>query len=570
MKRISYVFCAALLIAAIHSVFAFENGVELLRIHVGNMDQRLGRGELLQFCLLLVLGLPAAIALSVACGNRLWASARSIAERGGFWTPVLLAALAAFCVARFVTDHAWFTDDEQAYFFQMLSIRRGMLTVPALQPEGAFHHAFVVVVAREGGMSLWAGVYPVLQPALMALSSLIAHPGLSQWLCVGLIVYHTGRLTETLSGNRGFGIGASWLCAVSPMLIGLGATYHNVVVTCLLSVAALRVLLAARQKPTLWRCAGLGLLVGFTFLARPLEGTLLGAIGGGCLLVNFRSRQRETFVAIAGFGLGALIPLVIFLGNNMGTTGSPLATSYDALERTIGRFFGFGDDMVWGRSHTPIGGLNQSFTTVMRLNMWLFGWPVSLLVPLLAITRSLRTHAALWLLVLSVVQLAAYFPLAFGGVHDFGNTYHLWHLPWMAAATMLVVQRAAALSFPAARSAAVLSVVGLLAFWPARLQHWHSTSELTLAPVRAAAEATAGVPAIVLWRTMQASQSLKRSWVYFPPAPFPENLVLWARDYDGAEDAMRTNFPERRLFRLSWRGQKPVVSEVPPAGPRGL
>lgn len=563
--RLVALLSAIALVACIHAIERHEQPGELLQLLFSEPDRHLGRGELMLYSLLFLLGLPAAALLAYALTDSLWTRLCALAGRAGLLAPAVLASAAALCVSCFVTHHAWFTDDEQAYLFQMQTYRRLALRVAALQPELPFHHPFVVVSGNQDGVPQWSGIYPILQPLMMALSSVVAHPLLSQWLCVGLIVYHAGRLAETLTGERRLGIGAAWLCATSPMLIGLGATYHSSILACLLSVLAVRGLLSARREGTFLRGGLVGLAAGALFLTRGLEGTLLIVVAGLVLALAMWARPREAWSALAGFALLCALCAGVYVGVNRAITGEWLRTPYAIWSAHVGRLMGFGEgDMMWERFHTPLHGLSQTFTTLVRLNTWLFAWPLSLVLPLLALWRPLRDSSALWLLGLSALQLGGYFFLPFGSVQDFGSAYHVWHLPWVAAVVVLVLKSSRALVPRAGKLLPAMTCVGLLTFWPPQLVKWHRVSEVVLAPVRAAEEAARGRRAVVVWEHMKAADAY--SWVYAPPAPFPDSQILWMHDGPGAVRAARRSFPDRAVYRLVWNGSTPHVFEVP--GPR--
>src|SRR5690606_13395555 len=193
----------------------------------------------------------------------------------------------------------------------------------------------------------------------------------------------------------------------------------------------------------------LGLVTGSIFLARPMEGTLCVLLFGAFLVVRAFSLLREdadtsalgVFIPTLGYGLGGLVPLAIFLAVNTAHTGNPTYSAYNILEQYIGGFFGFGDGMMWGRSHTPELAFRQTLGALVRMNAWLFGWPASLALWFVSLRADYRSPKTLLLMGMSVVRLCAYAPLAFGSVHDFGSAYHVWHLPWVASITSWVLHR---------------------------------------------------------------------------------------------------------------------------------
>jgi hypothetical protein len=303
LKRLASLVLALGCIAAFQIVLEQEKVGELWLVHGAETDRQLGHGELLHYSLLVVLGVPIALLLCQAWWPTAWRRVTGVVEQGGPLLPAFLASLASCAISLLVTHCAWFTDDEQAYLFQMKSYGFGLATVPAVPPERLMGHPFVLITRTDAGVPQWAGVYPPLQPLLMTLSNLLGNPLLSQWLCAGLVVYHAGRLAERLSGERRLGCLAAWLCASSPMLVGLAASYHTAVLCTLLSVLGMRALLAliAPREPGAgelgfgWRFArgtALGACVGAAFLTRSLEGTLLVLVFGALLLSYARRDVR--------------------------------------------------------------------------------------------------------------------------------------------------------------------------------------------------------------------------------------------------------------------------------------
>jgi hypothetical protein len=555
------VLLALLLIAAAYVIMAHENVVKKVRIHVPEADRHLGRGELLLASIVLLIGLPAAMLLSGAFASRAGERVATGIEKLGLWAPAIFAAAVSFLLTRYITHHAWYTDDEQGYLFQMLTYREFLLTVPALQPEHLFHHRFVVVARSDPSGSYWSGIYPIFQPVLMTVSSFLGSASLSQWVCAGLIPYHAGALTTTLTKRRGYGVFAAWLVATSPMLIGLSSSYHSAVPATLLSVLAVRVLLVARDSGRSSHGVLLGLLTGATFLTRSLEGTLIVLVCGVALAWAVRHGPRNAWRALLGFCAAGALALLAYFAVNYGMTGDMWTSPYHIWGQQVGRILGFGHgDMMWQRTHTPAHGLSQTFTAIARMNVWMFGWPV-FVVLLLVFVRSLRDRRALWLLALSAAQLCAYFFLPFGSVHDQGSAYHVWHVPWMAAVLMLVLGRSTPRVEGAGRLMAAMTCVGLLIFWPVAVSHWHWSSSITLASSRAADQARAGKEAIVLWTS--AKPPGVHTWVHEAPASFPGNPVWWARDLPDAEATLRRMHPDRELYRLVWEDQEARVLPVP-------
>lgn len=495
--------------------------------------------------------------------------------RGWMVTASVVAAAGAWAIGHWVTDFAWFTDDEQAYIYQAKLYGRGVLSGPVMEPALALRHPFVVPVLEKDGVPHWTGVYPVLQPFLMAMSAKLGNIHLSQFLCVAFVVYNTGRLAETLFGVAKVGVVAAWLTAFSPALLGLGATHHTSVLATALSVGAVRLLTHVSRTGSFLGSIGLGLVTGSIFLARPMEGTLCVLMFGGWLVVRAWRRARSNgfgaeLAPLVGFGLGGLVPLAVFLSVNVAHTGKPNYSAYNILEQYIGGFFGFGDGKMWGRTHTPELAMRQTLGALVRMNAWLFGWPASLALWFVSLRADYRSPKTLLLMGMSVVQLCAYVPLAFGSVHDFGSAYHVWHLPWVASITSWVLHRMSQQAgtwngfwrhFPVGLGAASMTLVGLLAFWPTQMQRWRTVSDVILGPVRAAKAAVGQNQAIVFWSSYMPPVPL-RSWVHYGPSPDPGDAIIWARYYPHLLGEFRQRYPERRFYALNWGQTRPVVTSM--------
>lgn len=571
-----------LLVWLLHTSFWYGTGRAEFLQHWGIPDRMLGFGESKLYLSMLVLGLPAGF-----CFARAWSGARLLEGfewpavldgRRGLLVPALVAALGSFLIAHFTIHYAWFTDDEQAYLLQAELYASGRLSMPLLEPATLLRHGFTVEVLPRDGVPQWTGVYPPFQPFMMALSSFLGSPNLSQFLCVGLIVYNTGRLSTRVFRSERTGTVAAWLCAISPLLVGLGATYHTSVLGTTLSVLSARALLWNLDRGALLRGLLLGVVAGAIVLARPLEGALVVAVVGAALLVFAVLRWRRDHslgvaLSLVGYALGGLVPLAIMSWVNVQLTGHPLRGAYSILEQEIGRFMGFGSGMMWGRTHSVDLGVVQTVTSLVRVNAFAFGWPASLALVVVALVRPFRDRRVLALIGLSVLHLVAYFFLAFGSVHDFGHAYHVWHVPGIALSSAWVLCRAQELGQGSEARAALarglrvavvaMTAVAATVFWPAQLTRWRDVSEIVWRPVRAAQAATAGEPAVVLWTTIQPPGT-QRTWVFRPPAPLPSSNIVWAYDSKPWYPHLKKALPNRRFFRLVWRGEEPEVEPVEP------
>lgn len=576
------------MLALLHVVFWYGSGRSDFYRHFGEADRELGVGELRLYLFMLLIGLPAGACIVHGLGGLPFSKLKS--EKGlsfirsfgrKLWFPALLAALGSFVIAHFVTDYAWFTDDEQAYLFQAKLYAQGRLTIPRFEPHVLLNHRFVVDVLAKDGVPQVTGVYPPLQPLIIALSGWFGNLHLSQFVCVGLITYHTGRLAELIFGKKTYGVVAAWLCATSPLLLGLGATLHTSILGTVLSLFTLRLWLWLSKRGGVGPGAVMGLVAGSLVLARPLEGVLVLGLSGGALLALclFHGRHPNAhssvdfgslFRALVGMSLGALLPLSILAIVNVELTGNAFHGAYFNLEQQVGRFMGFGHHMMWGRTHSFELGIVQTITALVRVNAFIFGWPLSLGLAVLSAFKPFRSRVTLLFLGFLAIHLSAYFFLAFGSVHDFGHAYHVWHLPLIASLSAWVLVQC--YSFASANSglfwrklpkvACAMAVVAWAVFWPAQIRRWHDISEIILAPIRAVEAARQGEePTVVLWTHIQPPGPQK-TWVLRAPAPLPDGSVLWAQDVPRLYPLLKDRYPDHAFLRLAWIGDRPVAYPV--------
>lgn len=546
------------------------------------VDRFPGEGEALLYALVLAFGSLVAVCLLVVLseldsrfvGLRQRFASNNSRERIGMLMAGIFASVAARLIWHFCTRQAWFTDDESAYVFQAKLYSDGHLSGALLQPEALFEHQFVVEVAPDGGVRQRTGVYPVLQPFLMALSSVFGDMHVSQSLALGVITYNTGRLAQTLFRDPRVGLTAAWLCAVSPCLLGLGATYHTSILATALSVVSLRLLSWAREGSSVLRGLLLGLSTGAIFLTRPLDGAIM-VCGVGFALVwrAWSGRGRAPrFFPIIGYALGGMLPLLVYVAVNMRLTGHPLRSAYTLLEEQVGSFFGFGPDKMFGREHSAWLGMIQTLGALIRLNTWLFGWPSCLLLWVASLHSAFRTRTTLALMGLSGVQLLAYAMLAFGSVHDFGTAYHVWHTPWIACVTSHVlcrlvdrIQASGSRSrLSVGRVFVALTLSGALLFWPLQLTRVATVASAIVGPIRVAQEVIGARRALVLW-DQYPPPGPRRTWVLLPPVAHPQDNIVWAYYNPSVLPLLRQNFNDRAFFKFSWSSEeRPVVVPFPP------
>jgi hypothetical protein len=470
------------------------------------------------------------------------------------------AALAVVVIRLVVFRGSVFSDDERVYVYEARALLAGDLTTRAPGPLRWFAHQFLLELP-EGR---WAGVYPVGQPALLAVGMMVGIPFLTQVLCGAGIVYLGARLAERLWSAK-VGVVTALLLATSPFLLCMSATLHNTVPTTFLLLAALLAAFRIRDGGGLGFYTAAGTALAAMQLIRQLE-ALFAVVAVGVLLlpltVKATPERRRHILGLAIVFTLCVMSVFVQLESNATITGSPLVSPYTVFARAWpgAKLFGFGV-AGFGAVATFPGAVTKTVAVLMRLSAWCFGWPASLVPFALACAgfgatdRWVRAAIAFVLL-----HATAYFFLVIGAVHDIGSAYHLFDLPFitMVSAAVLVglgerlTPLGAALGALPARLSFAASIVAAATFWPQEMSRLAHVASIIRAPVEAAQAYAGGESILLFWDRIQSPGPFT-SWVYFPPPPGPnvEDKVLWVRSGAYNEQIARA-FPARKACFLRW------------------
>jgi len=363
----------------------------------------LSRGELAFKLHLLLFVLPGTLLLAAATaqfpavGRRLLAAFDAVGgvPRLSMWAFVgaLFVLLLSHGARVGVLSSAPVTDDENVYLFQAQLLASGHLYAEGLPApiRPAFDNQFIVNGDRRYGM------YFVGHPAIMAVALKLGaidwvgsvEAALTFLLAVALATRLYGPRTATLTGI---------LLALSPFFILISATAMSQPTSALFLTlfwyAALRIETAPRSL--IWWTAAAGAL-SIAGLTRPQTAALLAlppVVRLGWLISQ--RRLRPGWSAPAAFVVILAAGAATFLWVNHVTTGSMFLSSYTAYWRWSGR--------TWPVPRGPGWALFAISQNLAQLNVWLFGWPLSLVfVPFFR-----RTSAAWTLVAIPLVGIVGY------------------------------------------------------------------------------------------------------------------------------------------------------------------
>lgn len=474
----------------------------------------------------------------------------------------VMAMLASILTTLCVFDNAVFTDDELTYLFQARALLDGGFTAHLPTPSSAFPHHFLL--ATDSGA--YGGLFPVGQPALLALGLRVGTPHLTQWIAVAVTVWTMSRFAAR-QWNVRTSLLVAMLLATSPMLVLASATLHNIIPTTMCVAIVLYSTCATEQTGARRWGVAIGAACGLAVMCRPLDGALLSAYA----LVRVAMMAHPPSRRLWTLGIATLvgIPFAVFLlASYAAITGSHLTSPYEvwiARDWPRAQMFGFGP-AAFGYDHSLGVAVEKTGALLVRMMTWLFGWPLSLVPLWLWIRGRGRDRATVFLVALLGAHGAAYFACTLASVHDIGSYYHVYAVPLLAViSARALLDSETRTRRPLVRVAAIASLVGTMTVWPMQLERLSVVADRVHTPMRAVLAAADDHPVIVFHAWLHSSRALG-SWVFFAPIPTPQadEQVLWARTGSPAliRELVR-RYPERTPLVLDWKDGVPIVTALP-------
>jgi hypothetical protein len=328
-------------------------------------------------------------------------------------SPRDFAAVAAALLFLVAAGLAWycfsgkpFTSDEMAQQWHARILLSGRFAAVA-EPQPAFFNT--APVWDRGG--LWYSQYPVGGPLLIAVGMLFGAP----WAVNPLLLAVAGWQLYRFLGLTGDELTArvtTLLFALSPMVLIMGASQMNHVPALAFTMVALHALVRwdrAAEPRDQRRCAGIiGLALGVVAAVRPLDAVLVAVcIGTLQMWRAFSDRGRWSSLMVQAIAVA--VPVALLLLANARTTGHPLVFGYDALN---GAEHGLGFHLdPNGEMHTPARGLALASGYLLKLDRYLFEWPIPPLLFVIGGLWAIRTPSR-WDVLLAL--LAAAFLAGYG------------------------------------------------------------------------------------------------------------------------------------------------------------
>lgn len=294
------------------------------------------------------------------------------------------------------------------------------------------------------------------------------------------------------------------LMAVSPWFLAMSGSFLNHTLTLALWLASCLIL--SKARPDHSAVGGLisGAMMGLLFLARPLDGVVVGTLAGIWILRFFK--DRKGWRTITSYCAGCIVVGALVFPYNAYLTGDPLKPPYSAFweHRWPGspnKHMGFGPDIgppkpfkgvdIY-KGHSVTEALLFAQHNTFSLNFELFGWCIgSLAVFIFYIFWGRWTRTDLFMLSVILALIGAYgFYWSAANFHIGPRYWFLTFVPVVAITGSGICELCRrALSAPDGRATMhrllfilfAMSAIGMTSFLSWRgtgkyfeLRHWHS------------------------------------------------------------------------------------------------
>lgn len=279
-------------------------------------------------------------------------------------------------LAHLVFDARPLLVDEIFQVFQARIFADGDLTRPVAEHPEFF--SGMHLVEAEGRAFAH---FPPGHSLMLAIGELLGAPWIIVPLAGGIAAAAFGHYLRRAEPRPTVRLGAVLLFALAPFFAFMSATYMNHTTALMWLMIAIAALAQTARDDGRHLGAALvcGLALGITATIRPIDAVAFALPAGAWLLARAlrdRTRWREALMA----GVGVALPLAALAWFNARTTGDPLLLGYEML---WGKEQGLGFRTTpWGASHSPARGLELVNLYFLRLQTFLFEWPLPSLLPM--------------------------------------------------------------------------------------------------------------------------------------------------------------------------------------------
>jgi len=345
----------------------------------------------------------------------------------------LWTLLATSLICLFAFERIPHVVDEAVYLFQSKYFLQGRISVPAPPVPEAFRIFLVDFVHGD-----WYSIMPPGWPLVLAIGSALNVPWLVNPVLAAASILLAHAIFCRIAG-RGTANLVIALMATSPWFLAMSASLMSHTLTLAASLASWLLLLQARDGRRLSVAVLAGALMGLVFLARFLDGVIVGGLTGLWVLCWFGVRSRWA-IAFA-YGLGCVLIGALVFPYNQHLTGDPLLTTltnyFNKIWHVGADGYGFGPNIGPGpgsnwqgelyHGHSPTEALLHTQHNIQSANRDLFGWGIGSLLFVFAHTLWGRwSRNDLFMGTIVVAIIGAFSLFWFSGGYYIGPRY--WYL----------------------------------------------------------------------------------------------------------------------------------------------
>ena len=288
----------------------------------------------------------------------------------------ILALLSSAVLSQYCFAGQPFTSDEMAQLWHARILLSGHLVLPAEAHREFFNTAPVLDQAGH-----WFSQYPIGGPFFIAIGLAVGAAWLVNPILLGLATWQLYRFVRSAMTDELTARSTTILFVLSPMVLIMAASQMSHVPALAFAMLALASLAdwdRARTARERWfRATVIGISLGIVVAVRPLDGALVAlAVGGFQIwrMIDVHDRWRDLLIQCAA----GLSPVLLLLWANARMTGSPFVFGYDLLNGP-GHRLGF-HMAPNGEMHTPLHGVILASGYLLRLDRFLFEWPIPALL----------------------------------------------------------------------------------------------------------------------------------------------------------------------------------------------
>ena len=286
----------------------------------------------------------------------------------------LVSTVVYAVIAHLVFDARPLLVDEIFQVWQARIFSEGRLTTPV-----GSHPEFFSGMHRVETDGRAFAHFPAGHSAMLMLGELIG----ARWIIVpiggGVAVAAFGFYLRVAESHVTVRVGALVLFALAPLVAFMSATYMNHTTALMWLMVAIAALAHAVKNDEKHPVAAVvcGLALGLTATIRPIDAVAFALPAGAWMLARaIRNPRRWLEAGLAGVGVA--LPLIGLAWFNARTTGDPLLLGYEML---WGKEHGLGfRSTPWGASHSPARGIELINLYFLRLQTYLFEWPIHLVL----------------------------------------------------------------------------------------------------------------------------------------------------------------------------------------------